>query len=106
MLKTNFFYLLFVTLSVLTCRPQSLGNLESDGPQLYFQPTPKMFPSSWYDKEIKAQTAALPDQEVKRSTQCLQEALKKYPKKIITENLTGVYVLGKLNFYGLNLKIT
>lgn len=59
------------------------------------------FPSMWKNKEINAKATNLDSSEIIRSKKIISKALLKYPIDLIKLNLTTIYVLKSLEFYGI-----
>jgi len=58
------------------------------------------FPSSWLNKEINAKATNLDSNEIVRSKKIISKALLKYPINLVKLNLTKIYILKSLEFYG------
>lgn len=67
--------------------------------KIIFVAEAKMFPDSWNTGEIKAKVEKLDKNEIERSKKIIQNALNKYPTKVITNNLTKIYILNRITFY-------
>lgn len=66
----------------------------------------KMFPENWYNSQINAAYKTVDSSEIDRSIKCILKAIRKYPKSVLTKNLSEVYVFKELNFYGVNFGAT
>ncbi len=62
--------------------------------------TEKTFPEDWKSEEIKAKGEDLADSEVSRSLKIIKKALKKYPEEVLKQNLVKIYVLKRIEFFG------
>jgi len=69
---------------------------------IIFTPKTNMFPSSWYSSPIDAEAEALKKTEIERSQKIITTALELYPQWLLDKHLENVYVLNRINFYGVN----
>jgi hypothetical protein len=67
---------------------------------IYFTVSENTFPESWKTKKINAKGISLTKNEYKRSKEIIIKILKKYPTKVIKENLKAIYILDDIKFYG------
>jgi len=67
---------------------------------IYLNVQEKVFPKHWYDKNISATAEPLAVGERGRMIRIMNLAFAKYPDKVITENLTSVYLFKSMTFYG------
>lgn len=72
-----------------------------------------ILPIYWYiglDKnkieDLSDMVKAINDEDFGRATNAIRSGLKKYPAKFLNSNLTIVYILGDLNFYGVKFGST
>ena len=61
-----------------------------------------IFPESWLSADICAEAEVLHESEVERSKKILIKAMKKYPKRVLTNNLKTIYVLHTLKYSGIS----
>jgi len=59
-----------------------------------------MFPDFWYKAPYNAKAESLNPSEIERSKNILIKVLKKYPEDVLAKNLSKIYVLNYLGFYG------
>ena len=71
------------------------------GIKIYFKSDETTFPESWTTAEVNGEGIDLDSSEYARSLRIVKRALKKYPVSILKENLSAVYVLKQIKFYGL-----
>lgn len=64
--------------------------------------TAETFPASWQTEEIRATAVSLAPEERARSLRVIEKALAKYPPAALSRELQRVYVLRRINFYGLD----
>jgi hypothetical protein len=57
-------------------------------------------PEEWKTKNVSAKAISLDPKEIQRSKKIMNVALEKYPSKILEDNLTKIYVLKYLEFFG------
>ncbi len=58
------------------------------------------FPPSWLRKPISGRAYQMPEKEVERLLPVVEKFLSAYPKRVIQENLTDIYLVSDLEFYG------
>ncbi|MFH2142688.1 MAG: hypothetical protein ABIJ97_09715 [Bacteroidota bacterium] len=75
---------------------------ERSGLEILFYPEKNMFPFDWYYGEVSAKVKALSLKEIDRSKVAIDNALSKYPVKVLTDNLKKIFVFRQLNFYGVD----
>lgn len=68
--------------------------------QLIFNTSDDMFPESWFSGEIKGKAIPLDSTEYERSERIIRKALGKYPDGFAEQYLRKIYVLGYLEFFG------
>ncbi|MFH2095394.1 MAG: hypothetical protein ABIJ16_06810 [Bacteroidota bacterium] len=90
-----------VTIMLSSCRRESFIDGRT-GIKVLFYPEYNMFPADWYTGEVKARVKALSLSEIKRSTSTILKAMNKYPISILTDNISRIYILQNMNFYGVN----
>lgn len=73
---------------------------ERTGVKLIFSADGKIFPDSWYSEKINANGTSLDSSEYIRSERIIKAALLKYPPELVKNNLSNVFVLSKVIFYG------
>lgn len=91
--------LLVVLFYSLVSFGQEIIKDERTGVKIIFTAEGKIFPYSWYSKEINAKGISLDSSEYERSEKIIKAVLKKYPVNLITVNLKNVYVLTSVIFY-------
>jgi hypothetical protein len=64
------------------------------------QAQPSMFPRSWLAAPIAAKATKLAEAEQARSRTIVEQALSKYPPKVVSEHLRQVYVVSRLEYFG------
>lgn len=74
--------------------------------RVVYSVTNTIFPEHWRRSPISAKFQRLDTAEEKRSSQCIQAALAKYPEKMLERNLKNVYVLKTINFYNVGFGAT
>lgn len=62
---------------------------------------PNIFPASWLSEKINARAERLSDNQLGRTKMLLNRAQKKYPRKVLQNDLKTVYVLHRLTFRGI-----
>ena len=62
--------------------------------------TTRRFPESWKTDEIMANGVSLDSSEMERSITVLKKALDKYPVSLLTTNISRIYVLQSMEFFG------
>ena len=75
---------------------------ENTGLEICFETTPNMFPKAWYSETINAKAVSLEKKHHQRIKKTILLSLKKYPSQLIRENLKKIFLLQKIQFYGLN----
>lgn len=58
------------------------------------------FPSFWFNNEINAKGKSLDSSEIERSKRVILKALSKYPNELILKNITKIFVLKEMQFFG------
>lgn len=76
------------------------------GVNISFSPAAEIFPDHWLKAPISAHVVRLKPQEEIRSKSAVVNAIVKYPRKVIRDNLRAVYVLRSLNFYNVDFGAT
>ncbi len=71
-------------------------------PRVSFAVEPNMFPADWRDPSIGAWAAPLAPGERTRSRRLLERAMAKYPAALLTDNIEGVWIVGRLGFRGIS----
>lgn len=71
------------------------------GIYLHFNIDKETFPQNWLNEDINAKGLPLDSSEVQRSLRIINKALAKYPAALIKSNLTKIYVLKSIEFYGI-----
>ncbi len=98
MLRFVVFPLLFILIS---CQSQETSSTEKDMEiPVIFKTQDGMFPESWVLSPINARAESLKSHEKERSLKIIEDALSKYPGEFVAKYLTKIYVLGHLEFYG------
>ncbi|MBC3760040.1 hypothetical protein H7U19_16655 [Hyunsoonleella sp. SJ7] len=72
------------------------------GITIIFSAEGKIFPERWYSERVNAQGLSLDKNEYERSEKIIIQALDKYPKSVVADNLKTIYVLKELRFFGTN----
>ena len=62
---------------------------------------PSIFPRAWRSQDIDATAKPLRTREFKRSQLILNKAMAKYPSRVLTDNITTVYVVHTLCYCGI-----
>lgn len=70
------------------------------GIEVQFDYHDSIFPTSWLQGRIAGKAKSLDTSEVSRTIEMVDAALAKYPKEFLKEHLSKVYVLSKLEFFG------
>jgi len=91
--------LFFISLSTRAVS-QDKG-LSDFGVEISFSVDDEIFPKPWLTKEINGKATPLDSSEFERSKAIIIKALNKYPVDVIAKHLTKVYVVNRLEFYGL-----
>ena len=73
---------------------------EKTGVAISFTVDENTFPYHWLSNEINGKGISLDKIEIERSLAVVQKALSKYPQELIAANLTKIYVLKYIEFYG------
>lgn len=73
---------------------------ERTGIEIVFVAEQGMFPESWYKDDIQGKAISLNKKEIPRTIALLQKCLSKYPSDLLTKNLRKIYVVKKLEFFG------
>jgi hypothetical protein len=60
-----------------------------------------IFPKEWLSRQIQAKARPLAKAEVERTTRILNEGIKKYPPRLLDQELRTVYVLSDLSYRGI-----
>lgn len=76
------------------------------GVTISFSSSRTIFPSHWLSPPISAKVERLKPEEEERSKKAVAKAITKYPRRVIRDNLTTVYVLRSLNFYNVGFGAT
>ena len=92
---------LILILGSAACSIAQQKTLSDFGVVLNFSADDHIFPESWLSKEINGKAISLDSVEYKRSEKAILKALNKYPVHLIKKNLTKIYVVKRLEFYGL-----
>ncbi|CCK82191.1 uncharacterized protein TOL2_C40360 [Desulfobacula toluolica Tol2] len=61
-----------------------------------------MFPKNWRSKKINAKAMKISEDEIVRSLEIIKLAIQKYPAYLVRENLTKVYIVHKLSYFGVS----
>lgn len=69
-------------------------------PIILDQAQPDIFPSSWLVAPVNAQATMLAENERQRSWTIVDQALAKYPPPVLSMHLKKVYVVGRLDYFG------
>lgn len=88
------------TIAETTLETNPVGFYKNIDDKIRFIIEEGMFPDSWYDEPINAKAESLNPEEIKRTRSIIIKALKKYPDEVLIKNLSKVYVLSELEFYG------
>lgn len=72
------------------------------GVDIQFTIAPDIFPESWLTEKINGKATPLDSIEIERTTRIILKALNKYPTHLIKKNLTKIYAVKNLEFYGLS----
>ena len=75
---------------------------ERAGIEIIFSAGGKIFPESWYSRKINGKGISLDTMEYLRSEKIVKQALLKYPVNVIKQNLTRIYILKNIEFFGLS----
>ena len=98
--KTRSSIFIFLLLLFVSCGDKHVH--EATGIEVHFRVDMRMFPLYWLNDEVKPHAESLPIIYRYKAMGIIRNALDKYPKTILRENLRKVYVLKELNFYGVN----
>ena len=80
--------------------PRDIYIDERTSTEIVFAVKENMFPRHWYSKKINAEVEPLVREERQRVINILARAFLKYPEELLKVNLDRVYILKKMNFYG------
>ncbi len=95
-IKILFFTFLFVTFTKVNA--QTIDQRATIS--IYFEVDATTFPSSWHSKKIAAKGVSLDSSEIERSIVAVKKALRKYPISTLQKNISKIYVLKSIEFYG------
>lgn len=70
------------------------------GIPIFFEIDNETFPKSWETEKISAKGISLDKIEIDRSFKVVIKALSKYPIEVLKENISKIYILKSLEFYG------
>lgn len=79
---------------------QNPGDTIIQGVTVKFNYTKSIFPVSWQSSPINAKGKPIAVSEINRSKSIIVKALKKYPLSLLQKNLSAVYFLRQMEFYG------
>ncbi len=96
-----FFPKIVLILFLLSCSQNNFVDKET-GVKIIFDYSDNIYPKHWLEGDIAGKGESLKSSEYKRSKEIILKALRKYPTSIISKNLTKIYVLNQLNFFGVN----
>jgi len=74
---------------------------ERSGVEILFPSSLNIFPAQWSARKVNPDIRPVLPEEVTRLEDLLSQALLKYPAKVLDDNLTKVFVLKSMTFYGL-----
>jgi len=95
-------FVIFASFACYACMgQQNGGSVLGEIIPIVFNIEESMFPPSWHSEEINARAEPLAEREVSRSEQVIRVALCKYPDRVLRNNLSKVYVLHAIEFYGM-----
>jgi len=106
----TYLWLLTVPLIAFCCScvflPANKENTESNSGndleiEIIYNVEDDMFPVSWRAGDINGKALPLDTSEYDRTTRILRKAMSKYPEGILEKYLEKVYVVGYLEFFGL-----
>jgi len=60
----------------------------------------KFFPAKWLREPISGQGHQMPKEEVERTVRVVEKFLAAYPKAMLRKNLTDIYLISGMKFYG------
>jgi hypothetical protein len=93
--------LVLTILALLSTRAIAQDKTLTDyGVEISFSGDKDIFPESWLTREIDAKAISLDSAEIERSKRIITKALNKYPVDLVKRNLTNVYVVKKIEYYG------
>lgn len=96
----KYLILLFITsFSYLLVAQDTLIDKRT-GISIIFSAKGKIFPEGWYSEKINGKGKSLDTIEYERSIKVIEKSLLKYPTKVIQQNLTSIYILNYLEFFG------
>ncbi len=101
MLKKIFILFLFLFIGGTDVFSQSFFKDPRSGIVVYFTGSATMFPSSWRGGEINGKAKPLKKKEYERSKKLVLQALNKYPVEVLKRNLTKIYIMDYIEFFGL-----
>ena len=67
-----------------------------------WQPEPDMFPRDWRVPPVSAQARGLMPNQVKPQLDAVKRAMSRYSPELIRQNISRVYIVNGLSFYGLD----
>ena len=90
-----------ITFTILFFLSPSVYARGTTGSKLKFEFNARScFPEFWYRAPISARSSKFNKAYTPQVTRAYEKFYKKYPRKVIDNNLKGVYFFGSLNFYG------
>lgn len=72
------------------------------GVDLHFRFHPAVFPATWVVSPINGRGASLDRREYERTRSLIRRSLAKYPTAVLHNNLSTIFVLKRMNFYGVH----
>ncbi len=93
-------YLLVVSFSFTNLLSQDTVQHPTYGLNIIFSNKGQIFPKDWTNEKINGKAIPIQNIEKKRSLKIINKALLKYPKQLIEENLSSIFVFGYLEFFG------
>lgn len=74
--------------------------LTSNGVQIHYDYDSSWFPAEWKAAPISASGSGIRRADLGRAIDAVESFLSKYPHGVLSENLSDVYLLGSMSFYG------
>lgn len=87
---------------VLTACTQNNFVDTPSGVKVIYDYSDNIYPEHWLKGDIAGTGQSLKSSEYDRSKIIITKALRKYPNTVLSKNLTHVYVLNQIHFFGVN----
>ena len=98
---TRLMFLSLLLVATGACTDRSMVVLQERPVRLVTSSSPTIFPQEWRTAEIQATASALKPPERERTKRILNQALLKYPARVLQQNLQTIYVVSELHYRGI-----